>query len=111
MSGFQAEYGTAAVMQGLSAYSKTLTYLLLSFFIDNYLVAQTAIYPVWLIAAGFLTLAALQGVFTFLSGKFAAKTAEGTVERLRNFLYDHIQHLPFVYHSETDTGELVQRCT
>lgn len=111
ISGYKLDYAIATVMQGLSAYSKTLTYLLLSFFVDNYLINQTGQYPILLIAAGFVAFAALQGVFTYLSGRLAARSAEGTIERLRNFLYDHIQNLPFSYHAETDTGELVQRCT
>ncbi|MCD6356758.1 MAG: ABC transporter ATP-binding protein, partial [Anaerolineaceae bacterium] len=45
------------------------------------------------------------------SGFFAAKTAEGTVRRLRNYLFDHIQNLSFAYHAKTDTGELISRCT
>jgi ATP-binding cassette subfamily B protein len=79
--------------------------------VDNYLIRKAGTFPIWLIALGFLIFAALQGVFTYLSGRLAAKSAEGSVERLRNYLYDHIQHLPFAYHSETDTGELIQRCT
>ncbi len=111
LKGYRFEYTAATVLQGLSAYSKTLTYLLLSFFVDNYLISKTGTFSVWLIALGFLAFAALQGIFTYLSGRLAAKSAEGTIERLRNYLYDHIQHLPFAYHSESDTGELIQRCT
>ena len=111
LKGYHFEYTAATVLQGLSAYSKTLTYLLLSFFVDNYIIHKTGTFPIWLIALGFLAFAALQGVFTYLSGRLAAKSAEGTIERLRNYLYDHIQHLPFAYHSESDTGELIQRCT
>lgn len=111
LKGYQTRYAMAALLQGFSAYSKTLTYLLLSYFVDNYLTNQTGAYPIVVIALGFLLFAALQGVFTFLSGRLAAMSAEGTIERLRNFLYDHIQHLPFSYHAEMDTGELVQRCT
>ena len=111
MQGFQADYLFATLMQGLSALAKSETYLLLSYFVDEYILASTGKYPVFMIAAVFVLFAALQGFFTFLSGRSASKAAEGTTERLRNYLYDHIQHLPFAYHAETDTGELVQRCT
>jgi ATP-binding cassette subfamily B protein len=111
LNGYHGHYGAAALMQGLSAYSKTLTYFLLSYFVDSYLIHQTGVYPIPLIALGFVAFAGLQGIFTYLSGRLAAMSAEGSVERLRNFLYDHIQHLPFAYHGESDTGELVQRCT
>ncbi len=111
IKGFRLPYSIAILMQGLSAYSKTLTYMLLSYFIDYYLIAQTGEHPVWLIAFGFLAFAAMQGVFTYLSGRFAAKTTEGAIRRLRNFLFDHLQNLSFSYHAETDTGDLIQRCT
>lgn len=111
MRGFQLDYTFATLMQGLSAASKTATYLLLSYFVDNYFLASTGAYPVWSIAVAFVAFAGFQGYFTFLSGKLAAKTAEGSVERLRNYLFDQIQHLSFAYHSATDTGELIQRCT
>jgi ATP-binding cassette subfamily B protein len=111
MSGYQIDYAIATLMQGLAAVAKTETYLLLSYFIDNYILAKSGSYPVWLIAAAFIAFAGLQGLFTFISGRYAAYTAEGATERLRNYLYDHLQHLPFAYHAETDTGELIQRCT
>jgi len=111
MSGYQHLFLIAITAQGFSAYAKTLTYLLLSFFVDNYITQQTGIFPVWMIALGFVLFAGLQGFFTYISGRFAAKTAESTVQRLRNFLFDHIQHLPFSYHAETDTGDLISRCT
>ncbi len=111
MQGFHLDYAFATTMQGLAAFAKTATYLLLSYFVDSYILEQTGKYPVYLVAGVFVVVAALQGFFTFISGKSASKAAEGTTERLRNYLYDHIQHLPFAYHAETDTGELIQRCT
>ena len=53
----------------------------------------------------------IQGVFTFFSGKLAAHAAEGTILRLRNYLFDHLQRLSFSYHDRAQTGELVQRCS
>jgi ATP-binding cassette subfamily B protein len=64
-----------------------------------------------LVALGFIGLALFEGTFTFLSGRLAAQTAEGIVLRLRNYMFDHIQRLPFAYHDRTQTGELIQRST
>jgi len=111
MSGYHLEYLTAITAQGLSAYAKAITYLLLSFFVDNYLITSKETYPIWMIALSFVLLAGLQGLFTYISGRLAARTSENTTRRLRNYLFDHIQHLPFSYHAETDTGELISRCT
>jgi len=49
--------------------------------------------------------------FTYLAGRLAAYTAENVIRRLRNYLFDHIQKLPFPYHDKTKTGELIQRST
>ncbi len=111
MRGYHWDYVFATLMQGGSAYAKTATYLLLSYFVDHYVLASDGRFPLWAVAGAFVIFAGFQGIFTYLSGRAAAKTAEGTIERLRNYLYDHLQHLPFAYHAETDTGELIQRCT
>jgi ATP-binding cassette subfamily B protein len=96
---------------GVAAIAKTSTYLLLRYFVDTYLGAKDHAVALPLIAAGFVALAMLEGGFSFNSGRLAAMTAEGITRRLRNYLFDHIQHLSFHYHSQTSTGELIQRST
>ena len=112
MTGYRLIYLGATVSLGLAALAKTGTFLLLRHFVDNVLGAGAGkinlpILP--LIALGFLILAGLEGGFTFLSGLLAARTAEGTARRLRNFLFDHVQRLSFTYHDRNKTGELIQR--
>jgi ATP-binding cassette subfamily B protein len=110
MTGYHAAYLGATVSLALAATAKTATYLLLRHFVDNVLGrGQLAVLP-W-IAAGFVGLAALEGTFTFLSGRQAAFTAEGVARRLRNYLFDHMQRLSFAYHAKTPTGDLIQRAT
>lgn len=110
MTGYRLTYITATMAQGFAALAKTATYFLLRYFVDTYLSgASTIVLP--LLAASFLGLAALEGGFTFLSGMFAARTAEGITLRLRNYLFDHIQHLTFTYHDNMQTGDLIQRST
>jgi ATP-binding cassette, subfamily B, bacterial len=111
MAGYRGNYAVAVIAVGIAALSKTLTYLLLRYFVDSYFVDQIHTYSLPLIAAGFLILAAAEGGFTFVSGVFASKTSEGITQRLRNYLYDHIQHLSFTYHSKMQTGELIERST
>lgn len=65
----------------------------------------------WLVALLMVTLVLLQGVFTYLKGRWAAAASESIIRRLRDRLYDHLQHLPFAYHARAETGDLVQRCT
>jgi len=111
MSGYQPQYISAMVYQVLSALAKSGTYLLLEYFTDDFLLSQTGMVDIWVIAAGFVFLFVFQGISTFLSQRAAAQTAEGTTQRLRDYLYDHIQNLTFAYHAKTDTGDLIQRCT
>jgi ATP-binding cassette subfamily B protein len=111
MTGFRGVYLGALAAVGLATAAKTLTYFLLRYFVDSYLLEAIHTYSLPLIAAGFLFLAAGEGGFTFLSGVLAARTSEGVTRRLRNFLYDHIQHLTFTYHSKMQTGELIERST
>ena len=111
MTGFRLTYLWATLSIGLAAIARTASLLLLGAFIDNVLgvVDQADLLP--LIALGFVALALMQGLFTFLSGRLAALTAEGVVLRLRNYLFDQIQRLSFSYHAQTSTGELIQRST
>lgn len=111
LKGYKFKYISANLSLGVAALAKTGTYLLLRYFIDSYFVTDDQKVALPVIAAGFLVLAAVEGGFTFISGKLAAETAEGVARRLRNYLYDHIQHLSFTYHSQTKTGELVQKAT
>ena len=111
MSGYQWHYLFATVCLGIAAMAKTTTYLLLRYFADNYFPAKNAVVPLYMIALGFVGLAFIEGGFSFLSGRLAARTAESITRRLRNFLYDHIQHLTYTYHDKMQTGELIERCT
>lgn len=111
MTGYRWRYLAATVTLAIGAGAKTTTYLLLRHFVDNVLGKERSPSALALIAAGFIGLALLEGGFTFLSGRFAAQTAEGVARRLRNFLYDHIQRLTFAYHDRMETGELIQRST
>ncbi len=111
MSGYRLTYLGATVSVGVAAILNTLTFLLIRYFIDTYLDAGDHTWPLWSIVGGFLLLAFFMGILTFNSKRLAARTAEGIALRLRNYLYDHIQRLPFAYHDRTQTGELIQRAT
>ncbi len=110
MDGFRGKYLGANLSLGLAASSKTATYLLLRFLVDEVLGKQANNLLLWT-GLGFVGLALFEGLFTFLSGRLAAETAEGIALRLRNYLYDHIQRLTFAYHDRTPTGDLIQRAT
>jgi ATP-binding cassette subfamily B protein len=111
MTGFRLTYLGATLSMGVAAASKTATYLLLRYFVDDVLGQEEPSGILPLVALGFVGLALFEGTFTFLSGRLAAQTAEGIALRLRNYLFDHIQRLSFTYHDRTQTGELIQRST
>ncbi len=111
MAGFRWRYFGAIATLGLASVFSMVSFLLIRYFVDEALQAPdlAAILPP--VALGFVGLALLQGLFSFLSGKLTAQTAEGVALRLRNYMFDHIQHLTFTYHDNMKTGELIQRCT
>ncbi len=111
MAGFRLTYLGAVLGVGLAALMRTGNYLLLRYFVDEVLTPRRFGPVLPLIAAGFVGLALAQGTFSFLSGKWAARTAEGIARRLRDYLYDHIQRLSFTFHDRMPTGELIQRAT
>jgi len=116
MVDYRLPYIGATAALAFSALAKTLTYILLAYFVDDVLtqgkyvgnsLTQTFIW----IGVGFVGLALFEGGFSFLSGRLAAYTAEGITRRLRDFLFDHIQRLSFSYHATTPTGDLIERVT
>ncbi len=65
----------------------------------------------WLILVTLVVVTLFQGLFLFLKGKYSAVTAQVSTKRMREKLYDHLQHLPFDYHVKAQTGDIIQRCT
>jgi len=110
MTGYRLGYFAAALSTGIATLSQTLTFLLLRRFVDVVIPQRSTAAILWM-AAGFVGLAAFQGSFSFLSGRLAARTAEGTIRRLRDGFFDHVQKLPFAYLDKTPTGDLIERAT
>ncbi len=112
MVGYRLAYVGALLFLSLGAMAKTASFLLLAYFVDTILIEQARVVEaIGLIAVGFIGLALIEGGFTFLSGRFAAQTAEGITRRLRNFMFDHLQRLNFTFHDRSQTGDLIQRVT
>ena len=111
LKGYQWLYTAAILGVGISAIARTGTYLLLGYYIDEVLVNKTSQYTPFQIALGFIALALIMGAFAFVSGALAGRTSEAVAKRVRDYIFDHIQHLTFTYHDQTNTGELIQRST
>ncbi len=65
----------------------------------------------WIPALALILINVINGVFTFIKGRYSAVASEDIAQTLRNQLYSHLQHLPFAYHVKAQAGELIQRCT
>ncbi len=113
LAGYRRRYVAAIVALGLAGVMNTLSLVLLSFLVDDVLVNQPPNFMEWLAALAFayVALSLTRGVFAFASGALAGEVSEGIALRLKDFLFDHIQHLPFRYHDKMPTGELIQRVT
>lgn len=111
LAGHRWPYLGAVLSMGMAAAARSASYLFLGYFVDHILINQenVAILPY---AAGFLiVLAAIEGGFTFLGKKEAARISEKITLNIREYIYDHMQRLPFNYHDQAKTGELIQRAT
>lgn len=111
VTGFRRYYFAAVIALALSAGFNTASFLLVRHFVDHVLPSPDVLTLAPLIALAFIGLATLQGAFSFLSGRFASKTAESLALRLRDGMFDHIQRLSFRYHDRMQTGELLTRAT
>jgi len=65
----------------------------------------------WIAIVLILSLTGLAGLFTYLRGRWSALASEKIIRRLRDRLYDQLQHLPCSYYDRAETGDLIQRCT
>ena len=65
----------------------------------------------WIPALALILINVINGVFTFIKGRYSAVASENIAQTLRNQLYSHLQRLPFAYHVKAQAGELIQRCT
>lgn len=111
LRGFRLSYAAAIGSLAISTAARTGTFFLIGYLVDQVLTRGDMLQVLPLVAAGFVALALTEGTFTFLSGRFAAQTAEGIVLRIRNYLYDHIQRMTFAFHDKMPTGDLIQRST
>jgi ATP-binding cassette subfamily B protein len=65
----------------------------------------------WLAPIAMLVLSLFAGMCSYLKGWLVSLASDGIARRLKNELYDHLNHLPARHHDRSDTGDLVQRCT
>ncbi len=62
-------------------------------------------------AAVSLLLAVITQTADLFARRLLAKSCEGTVKRIRDRLFSHIQRLPYEWHNRNQTGDIIQRCS
>ncbi len=65
----------------------------------------------YMISLALLGISIGQNIFRYLRGIWSADVSETFGKKLKDELYNHIQHLPYDYHLKAETGDLIQRCT
>ena len=65
----------------------------------------------WIMAAAMLGMTILSGLLRFCRSRLNTRAGEGSVRRLRDRLYAHIQRLPYRWHAAAQTGDVIQRAT
>ncbi|WP_034461931.1 ABC transporter ATP-binding protein [Butyrivibrio sp. AE3003] len=63
------------------------------------------------VAAVVAAIAVAAAIFRYLMKLINSYAAEKFVRRMRDKLFEHIMELPFSWHSENHTGDIIQRCT
>ena len=66
---------------------------------------------IWRMALAVAVIALLTGLCRYMWRLLNSMGAEKLVRRMRDTLFDHILHLPFAWHGENHTGDIIQRCT
>ena len=67
-------------------------------------------HPIW-IAAAVLVIGSLAALCRYVYRTVNTRGAETFVRKMRDDLFAHIMYLPYTWHSENSTGDIIQRCT
>ena len=62
-------------------------------------------------AAFMAWLGLLSAIMRYCVNIYSSKAGETLVKTSRDLLYHHIQHLPWKWHMQNPTGDIIQRCT
>lgn len=65
----------------------------------------------WILALLVACFALVRALFRYLFELFNTRGAERLVKTMRDDLFAHIIRLPYEWHNENSTGDIIQRCT
>ena len=99
--------GTIDSLIGEKEYTSNTIKIIFDFLGDKEFLARN----LYLIGAFLILVNILSGLFAFIKLTFSNRSSEKVAKRLRDNIYEHLQKLPYAYHSRADKGDLLQRCT
>ncbi len=103
--------GAAAIDHAIGDRSTTEATLLIKALLASVGGAENLKENLWLAPLWMVVITALGGICSYLKGRHTSLASDGIARRLKDRLYDHLNHLPARYLDRLDTGDLVQRCT
>lgn len=65
----------------------------------------------WIMALAVIIVAVIKVAFEYIFRVSNTKASETLVKNMRDSLFKHIEHLPFSWHMNNRTGDIIQRCT
>ena len=65
----------------------------------------------WIMALAVVAVALVQVAAQYCFRVYNTKGSETMVKTMRDSLFTHIEHLPFAWHMNNHTGDVIQRCT
>lgn len=66
---------------------------------------------IWILAVGILLVAGVQVASEYCFRVYNSRASETVVKTMRDRLFYHIERLPYSWHAENRTGDIIQRCT
>jgi ATP-binding cassette subfamily B protein len=66
---------------------------------------------IWIMAAAIVAFQLILGVIRYFRAQCNNVSGEGIVKTMRDKLYTHIQRLPYAWHANAQTGDIIQRAT
>ncbi len=126
--GLKTRYLVAIMFIILAALFSFINPLIIRFCVDSVLGSKAPVLPFmlpsppasvvgilrsnfWIAGLAVVLVAVMAHSFTYLRSRFSAQVGEEFARRLREKLFNHIQLLPYAWHSKIQTGDIIQRCT
>ena len=130
LEGSKFMFALGIVFAALSALADMLTPQIIRITLDNVIAGKPGNYPdfvmriinsvggfeglrdnLWIMAAAVLAVALINVICQYCFTVFNTKASETLIKTMRDKLFSHIGRLPYGWHMQNRTGDIIQRCT